>query len=103
MVVTEREDSLNVISDTFNNELCDNNGPLMLIKVLWINLSRSYQLTEVHAVAVTWKLCQLRSRLETRWCIKKSSPMHLPWLSIAQQNINQPIVVMTLDYDFSER
>lgn len=106
MVVTERGDSLNVISNTFNNELCDNDGSLMLINLLWINLSRSYQLTEVHAVAIIWKQCQLMSlklSLKHAACIKKSSPMHLPWLTIAQQNTVKPIMVMTLDYDFNEK
>lgn len=38
-----------------SNELCDNTGSLVLIRVLWINLSRSYQLIEVHAVLITQK------------------------------------------------
>lgn len=104
VVFTERGDSLNVISNTVNNELCDDDGSLKLIKVFWINLSRSYQLTEVHAVAITWKQCQHRSlklSLKHAACIKKTSSMHLPWLTIAQQNIIKPIRVMTLDYDFN--
>lgn len=57
MVIRERGDSLNVISYTLNNELWINDGSLMHIKVFWINISRSCQLTEVHMVIITWKQC----------------------------------------------
>ena len=57
MVIRERGDSLNVISDTLNNELWANDDSSVCIKVLWINLSRSCQLTEVHATDNTWKQC----------------------------------------------
>lgn len=50
MVTRKRGDSLNVISDTFNNELWANDGSSMHIRVLWINLSRSYQSTEVQGI-----------------------------------------------------
>ena len=57
MVIRERGDSLNAISDTLNNELWANDDSSMCIKVLWINLCRSCQLTEVHATDNTWKQC----------------------------------------------
>ena len=57
MVIRERGDSLNVISDTLNNELWANDDSSVHIKVLWINLSRSCQLTEVHVTDNTWKQC----------------------------------------------
>ena len=57
MVIRERGNSLNAISDTFNNELWANDGSSMCIKVLWINLSRSCQLTEVHAADNIWEQC----------------------------------------------
>ena len=57
MVIRERGDSLNAISDIFYNELWANDDSSMCIKVLWINLSRSCQLTEVHATDNTWEQC----------------------------------------------
>lgn len=54
-MVHESRDSLDVISNTFNYGLCDNDGSSMLIKVFWINLNRSSQLTEVQAVVIPWK------------------------------------------------
>lgn len=57
MVVRERGDLLNVIFYIFNNELCDNDGFSMFIKVLWINLSRSYKLIEVYVLVIIGKRC----------------------------------------------
>jgi hypothetical protein len=68
------------------NELCDNAGSLVLIRVLWINLSRNYQLIEVRAVLITQKQSQL---LAQKLCLKhsetsKSNLMPLPRWAIVQ-------------------
>lgn len=64
----QRNKRLYIQAYIYSNELCDSTGSLVLIRGLWINLSRSYQLIEVHAVLITEKPRQLLAQTP---CLKQ--------------------------------